>query len=88
MASITVEYKKSAEYQNWKSHILADSPNLPEYLIDMAIAFHLENPLAYRDKKLNRPMPPVKKAPSYVEVEGAVGVHDSVPDLPSVKIIE
>ena len=89
MASITLEYKRSAEYQIWRSHILAEAPQLPEYLVDMCIAFHLESPLAYRDKKLHRPQPTPPKVPSLVDVPGAVRIMDpeELEQLPSVKIV-
>ena len=86
MASITMEYRKSAEYQTWSGHILAENPSMPLYLVELAIASHISHPLAYRDKKLARPTPPNVKKEEFTVVEGAVGVHDSLPEMPMVKV--
>ena len=47
---ITLEYKQSAEYKAWAAAIWAEAPHLPEYLVDMAIAFHKMDPKLYRKK--------------------------------------
>ena len=45
---ITTEYIKSDEYKNWVSLIQAENPELPLYLIDMAISIHKNDPQFYK----------------------------------------
>lgn len=76
MASLTQEYKRSPEYQQFRSHILNDAPTLPEYLVDMVISLHLNKPLMYRDRKVVREgmLKKSPAVPAFETLEGHVTV--------------
>ena len=77
MATLTLEYKKTEEYQGFKHHILNDFPTLPEYLIDLAVSLHLAKPLMYRDKKVVRDgMLRSKTQGSFETLDGHVTVEN------------
>ena len=81
---ITLEYKQSAEYKAWAAAIAAEAPHLPEYLIDLAIAFHKMDPKLYRKKF---------PAPTAAKEEGqrtlkTVKIVNSIDELPPLKYPE
>src|SRR5687767_4678367 len=93
---ITQEYRRTEEYQSWYAAIKADFPQLPQYLVDMAIACHKTDPQAYKKVKgADRNAPAPSRAPAAQEqvvVDGAVQVLEaddpSLTARPSVKVVE
>lgn len=51
---MTLDFKRSDEYKELYRAIKSEKPDLPDYLVDLAIAFHKMHPTAYRDRKLQR----------------------------------
>lgn len=49
------EFRKSEQYKSWVDAARLQYPLLPDSLIDLAIASHFGNPLAYREKKSKTP---------------------------------
>lgn len=71
---LTQEYRASSEYQSLLSMVKQMNPELPEYMCELVIAFHKQNPLAYRDKNLHK-LACDKKASS---ASSAQNVYDTV----------
>lgn len=94
MAGITLEYKKSDEYKEWYSAIKAEHPELPDLLVDYAIAFHKGHPKAYKaySKQHGKepPKPRTAAGPKQFVVEDAVKVYDpeEAPPADMVKVVE
>jgi hypothetical protein len=71
---ITNEYRKSDEYKEWVGSIQRDYPNLPLYLIEMAIILHKNEPDYYllpplmRGRSLDLPSLPIDIPQSTVNV--------------------
>lgn len=91
MSGITLEYKKSDEYKEWYSAIKAEHPELPDLLIDYAIAFHKGNPKAYKVySKQPKEQPKPRTGPKQFVVDDAVKVYDpeEAPQAEPVKVVE
>lgn len=73
---LTLEYKKTDEYKALYAMIKEDKPEMPDYLVDMAIVLHKSDPKLYRKHGKMAPTSsqPVAKAPFVVE--DAINVHD------------
>ena len=49
--SIDLAFKKSDEYQQMAAVIRKEAGNIPEYLLDVCISYHLSHPLAYKQHR-------------------------------------
>lgn len=93
-ATMTLDYKRSDEYKNWKAAIKAEHPDLADYFIDMVIYHHKTHPRGYKESSKARqaryqePAPKSKEA--FTVVEDAVRVYDAgeLPAAPLVKVVE
>ncbi|KAG2441493.1 hypothetical protein HXX76_003115 [Chlamydomonas incerta] len=96
---VTLAFKRSDEYKTWHSAIKSEHPQLPDYLIDIAIAtYRSADPkwikeLVRQAKKEERaaagkarPPPP----PSSTTVDDAVRVldPDELPETPLTKLAD
>lgn len=86
MPALDTAFRRSDTYKQWVTAIRADHPNLPQYLVDMAIYTHLNEPQIYKQYCKNRARPAVEKKAeqAIVEIAGAVSVLDA--DDPSLKV--
>ena len=89
MAGITLEYKRSEEYKQWYTTIKAEQPDMPDLLVDYAIAFHKANPQAYKSKVKSHLREPEKIIPLFTVCD-AVKIYDpqDVPAATLVKVVE
>ena len=86
MASITLEYKRTDEYKQLYAMIKEDKPDMPDYLIDMAIALHKADPKLYKKNHKTPPVAVSKSNTSFI-VEDAIKVYDAA-DVPKADPIE
>ena len=73
-----LEYKRTDEYKALAAMVRDIAGPQPDYLVDIAIAYHLSNPNAYRQERRGGPakIPP---APRYAEIDDAVTISDPPP---------
>ena len=90
MVAITLDYKKSDEYKEWYSAIKSEQPDMPDLLIDYAIAFHKGNPKAYKVHRQPQETPKPRTGPKQFVVEDAVKVYDpeEAPQAETVKVVD
>ncbi|KAG2441214.1 hypothetical protein HYH02_010058 [Chlamydomonas schloesseri] len=96
---VTLDFKRSEEYKAWHSAIKSEHPQLPDYLIDIAIAtYRSADPkwikeLVRQAKKEERAAgkaPSAAATPTSTTVEDAVRVldPDQLPETPMVKLAD
>jgi antirestriction protein len=84
---ITNEYRNSQEYKSFMEFIKKDNENLPQYLCEMAIAYHKIDPMFYKQaikdeqKKKKSKIEVVKEEEPLVDTD-AVKIYDDINDLP------
>jgi hypothetical protein len=87
---ITLEYKRTDEYKQLYGMVKEHEPNLPDYLVDMAISLHRADPKLYKKQPKN--MPPVSRSPSTKSfvVDDAINVYDAdkAPKVEPIKLAE
>ena len=84
---ITNEYRKTDEYKSWMKAIQSEYPEMPTYIVEMAIVAHKMDPQFYKKYMKNE-----KKVQAEFEAEMtkrqlqteqiAVSVYDSVEEIP------
>lgn len=83
-AGLTIAFRQTAEYKELSGLVRTAYPAWPEYLVETAIAMHVQNPRLYRDHKSHPP----PSAPSIIRgiegnIEGSVAIY-SGPDDPAL----
>lgn len=76
---ITYEYRQSEEYKMLYGMIKDEHPDMPQYLIDMAISVHKTNPKLYKEYSK-----PVEKQQEKFDsvIHGAVKIYDDPEEVP------
>jgi hypothetical protein len=73
---ITLDFKRTDEYKQLYGMIKEDKPDLPDYLIDMAIALHRADPKLYKKHPKKPPVATSKSNTSFI-IEDAIKVFDA-----------
>lgn len=60
-SGITLDYKCTDEYKEWYNTIRSENPDMPDLLIDYAIAFHKANPKTYKQGKQTKTQTSAKR---------------------------
>jgi hypothetical protein len=85
---ITNEYRNSQEYKSFMELIKKENENLPQYLCEMAIAYHKMDPMFYKQamkdeqkRKKSKIVEVVKEEEPLVDND-AVKIYNDINDLP------
>jgi hypothetical protein len=79
--NLDLKYKKSEEYKVLSAMVLDHHPNMPEFLVDMAILVHKTQPSIHKGKNKNEPIR-IPEQHNFV-LENAVQILDASEATPS-----
>jgi hypothetical protein len=88
---ITNEYRSSDEYKSFVKSIKEDFPEMPLYLIELAISTHKNDPQAYKQyQKAEKNLGKQKIGNRSIDtiIDDAVKIYNDLNDLPQTEMIK
>jgi len=74
---LDLEFKKTDQYKEMAAMVRAIAgSDIPEYFVDLAVAYHMAHPLAYKHHKGSKMDPTPARPERYQVVDGAVTISD------------